>query len=72
MARRTVRLELMNRTAKTGSVKRKQPKHIQPDRINMAVLFWFLVKSDDSVRYCAVYVHLTSHVLQVPETHGHV
>ena len=27
---------------------------VQPDQMNMAVLFWYLVKSDDNVRYCKV------------------
>ena len=31
-----------------------QCRYIQHDQINMAVLFWYFVKSDDSVRYCTV------------------
>ena len=27
---------------------------IKPDQINMVVLFWYLVKSDDSVCYCTI------------------
>ena len=29
-------------------------RHVQPDQINTAVLFWFLVKSDAIVRYCTL------------------
>ena len=34
---------------------------VRPDQINMAMLFWYLAKSDASVCYCKVG---TSHVLQ--------
>ena len=27
---------------------------LQPDQVNRAVLFWFIVESDASVRYCTV------------------
>ena len=27
---------------------------VQPDQIDMAVLFWYLVQSDTSVRYCTL------------------
>ena len=27
---------------------------VQPDRLKMAMLFWYLVKSDASVNYCTV------------------
>ena len=38
--------------------------YVQPDQINMAVVFWYLVKSDlSSVRY-SPRIHWTSHVLQ--------
>ena len=38
--------------------------YVQPDQINMAVVFWYLVKSDlSSVRY-STRIHWTSHVLQ--------
>ena len=37
---------------------------IQGDQLNIAVLFWYLVKSDlSSVRYCTR-IHWTSHFLQ--------
>ena len=37
--------------------------YIQPDQINMTVLFWYLAESNASVRY-GTYVHWTNHVLQ--------
>ena len=45
---------------------------IQPDQINIVVLFWYLVKSNASVRYCTV--AYTGQVTdnKVPEPHGHV
>ena len=46
--------------------------YLQPDLINMAVLFWYLVKIGTSVRYLYSSIHLTGHVFEVPETHGHV
>ena len=47
---------------------------IQPDQMNMAVYFWYLVKSDlSNIR------HVTAHTYagqvtfyKLPETHGHV
>ena len=45
---------------------------IQPDQINMAVFFWYLVKSDlYNVSY-STWVHWTRHLYKVKETHGHV
>ena len=40
---------------------------IHSEQINMAVFFWYLVKSDMCRR-----VHWTSHYLQGPEKQGHV
>ena len=34
----------------------------------MAVLFWYIVKSDASIRYCTV----LNTFYKIPETHGHV
>ena len=44
--------------------------NIQPDQIYMTVLFWYLAKSDASVRYCTV--AYTRHVkfYKVPEKYG--
>ena len=36
----------------------------------MAVLFWYLVKRDDSVRFCTVAYTVTFY--KVPEQHGQV
>ena len=43
---------------------------VEPDQINMAVLFWYLVKSDVSVRYCTVATGLDNdmYVLQGTRT----
>ena len=44
---------------------------IQPDQINMAMFFWYIVKSDfSSVGYNANTGQVTFY--EVPETHGHV
>ena len=44
---------------------------VQGDQLNIAVFFWYLVKSDlSNVRYCAC-VHLTSRFSKEPENHGH-
>ena len=48
----------------------------QPDQVNMAVLFWYLVKSDASVRirtvypivYSTLYIRWTRHVIQGTRT----
>ena len=46
---------------------------IQPDQINMAVLFWYLVESDlSSVGYCTEAYTRQVTVYKVPEKHGHV
>ena len=40
-----------------ADIKKKKSEHgvpIQPDQINMTVLFLYLVKSNASVRYCIV------------------
>ena len=49
---------------------------LQPDQIYMAVLFWYLVKSD-AIVYATLYeqyIVQTGQVTfnKVPETHGHV
>ena len=45
---------------------------VQGDLLNMAVFFWYLVKSDlSSLRYCTL-EHLTKHFLQGSRKHGHV
>ena len=45
---------------------------IQPDQINMAVLFWYLVESDASVRYLTVVDTGQVTFYRVLEIHGHV
>ena len=46
---------------------------LQPDQINMAVLFWYLGKSDASVQYSGAETY-TGQVTfkKVPETHAYV
>ena len=44
---------------------------VQPDQINMVVLFWYLVKSDLSNVRNFTSVHWT-HFLQGTSSHGHV
>ena len=48
--------------------------YVQGDQINMAVLFWYLVKSDARVRYYTVAYNgqVTFYKVLVPEEHGHV
>ena len=45
---------------------------LQPDQINMAVSFWYLVKCDlSSIKHCTVaYTKQISFYQKVPETHG--
>ena len=45
---------------------------LQPDQINMAVLFWYLVKSDASVRFHTLTCTGQVTFYKVPEKHGHV
>ena len=45
---------------------------IQLYQINMAVLFWWLVKSDARVRYCTVAYTGQVMLYKVPEQHGRV
>ena len=51
---------------------RKWLNNLQSDQINMAVLFWYLVKSDASVRYCTVAVTGQVTFYKVPEQNGQV
>ena len=44
--------------------------YLQPDQINMVVLFWFVVKKDVGVTYCTV--AYTCPVLQGTKKNGHV
>ena len=45
---------------------------VQGDQINMAVLFWYLVKSNASVRYCTSSDAGQVTLSRVPEQHGRV
>ena len=45
---------------------------IQPDQINMAVLFRYLLKSETNFRYCVITFTEQVAFSKVPETHGHV
>ena len=47
-------------------------RQLQPDQINMFVLFWYLVKSDASVRYCTVAYTGQVTFKGVPEQCDHV
>ena len=44
---------------------------VQGDQFNMAFLFWYLVKSDASVRYSTVAYTGQVTFYKVPEQHGH-
>ena len=46
--------------------------HIQPNQLNMAVLFWYFVKSDATVRYCTLAYTDQVTVCKVPETNSHL
>ena len=52
----------------------KNSLRLQQDQINMAVLFWFLVKNDACVPCCEVEYtgHWQVRFYKVPEQHGHV
>ena len=46
--------------------------YIQPDQINMAVVFLYLAESDTSVRFCTVAYTGQITFYKVQETHNHV
>ena len=44
---------------------------IQGDQLNMALFYWYLVKIQLSSVHVYSSLHRTSHILKVPEKHGH-